>query len=206
MRYIFVQGLGQSSSSWEKTISFLGDKEQFSHPDVFQLLNEEKKTYSNLYDAFSDYIEQFSEPVILIGLSLGAVLSLNYAIDHPKKVQSLVLIAPQYKMPKLILKMQNIIFRFMPETPFQKLGSSKNDFIQLTNTMMELNFSKALKGIECNTLVICGKKDIANKRAAKQVAKLIPNGCFQEIEGVGHEINTEAPEKLASILKEFLKK
>ncbi|AMO85706.1 2-succinyl-6-hydroxy-2,4-cyclohexadiene-1-carboxylate synthase [Solibacillus isronensis B3W22] len=206
MRYIFVQGLGQSSSSWEKTISFLGDKEQFSHPDVFQLLNEEKKTYSNLYDAFSDYIEQFSEPVILIGLSLGAILSLNYAIDHPKKFQSLVLIAPQYKMPKSLLKMQNIIFRFMPETPFQKLGSSKNDFIQLTNTMMELNFSKALKGIECNTLVICGKKDIANKRAAKQVAKLIPNGYFQEIEGVGHEINTEAPEKLASILKEFLKK
>ncbi|MEK4080430.1 hypothetical protein [Solibacillus sp. FSL K6-1126] len=41
MRYIFVQGLGQSSSSWEKTISFLGDKEQFSHPDVFQLLNED---------------------------------------------------------------------------------------------------------------------------------------------------------------------
>lgn len=81
MRYIFVQGLGQSSSSWEKTISFLGDKEQFSHPDVFQLLNEEKKTYSNLYDAFSDYIEQFSEPVILIGLSLGTVLALNYATD-----------------------------------------------------------------------------------------------------------------------------
>ena len=72
--------------------------------------------------------------------------------------------------------------------------------------MMELNFSKALKENECNTLVICGKKDIANKRAAKQVAELIPNGCFREIEGVGHEINTVAPEKLASILKEFLKK
>ncbi len=41
----------------------------------------------------------------------------------------------------------------MPEAPFRKLSSSKNDFIQLTTSMMELNFSKGLKGIECNTLV-----------------------------------------------------
>lgn len=42
----------------------------------------------------------------------------------------------------------------MPEAPFRKLSSSKNNFIQLTTAiMMELNFSKGLKGIECNTLV-----------------------------------------------------
>ena len=33
----------------------------------------------------------------LCGLSLGAVLALNYAIDFPKKVNSLILIAPQYE-------------------------------------------------------------------------------------------------------------
>lgn len=205
MRYIFVHGLGQNSSDWDKTISFLGDKDQISYPDLIQLLNNKKHTYKNLYDAFSDYIEQFSEPVLLIGLSLGAVLALNYTIDHPEKVQLLVLIAPQYKMPKLLLKVQNIIFLFMPEFPFQKLGSSKNDFIQMSNSMMKLDFSGNLKKVECNTLVLCGEKDKANKRAAKQLAELIPKAEFRTIVGVGHEINTEAPEILASLLNDFIK-
>ena len=44
-----------------------------------------------------------NEEIVLCGLSLGAVLTLNYAIDHPDKVKALVLIAAQYKMPKKLL-------------------------------------------------------------------------------------------------------
>lgn len=204
MRYIFVHGLGQDSSSWEKTISFMEKKTQITHLDLFDLLEDKEPTYNNLYLAFSDYMEEYSEPVILLGLSLGAVLALNYTIDHPKRVQSLVLMAPQYKMPKLLLKMQNIIFRFMPESSFQKLGSSKNDFIVLTSSMMELDFSQDLIGVQCNTLVLCGENDRANKGAAKKVAAQIPKAEMRTIMDAGHEINVDAPEQLASILNDFL--
>lgn len=51
--------------------------------------------------------------------SLGAVLTLNYAIDHPDKVKALVLIAAQYKMPKKLLKVQNMLFHLMPNSAFQ---------------------------------------------------------------------------------------
>ena len=204
MRYIFVHGLGQNSSSWEKTISCMKDKTQISNPNLFDLLKGKKPTYNNLYNAFSEYIEEYSEPVVLIGLSLGAVVALNYTIDHPRRVDSLVLIAPQYKMPKMLLKVQNTIFRLMPESPFQKLGSSKNDFIILSNSMMELDFSNDLKKVQCKTLVLCGEKDKANKRAAEKLAEQILTAEIQTIMGVGHEINMEAPETLASILNEFL--
>ncbi|MEH6944406.1 alpha/beta fold hydrolase [Bacillus sp. JJ722] len=206
MRYIFVHGLGQNSTSWEETISFMGKTTQISHPDLFDLLKDKKPTYNNLYLAFSEYIEISSEPVILFGLSLGAVLALNYTIDHPQRVQSLVLIGAQYKMPKLLLKVQNTIFRFMPESSFQKLGSSKNDFILLSNSMMELDFSKDLKRVQCNTLVLCGENDKANKRAAEKLAEQIPKAEIRTVIGAGHEINMEAPEKLASILNDFLRK
>ncbi|MFJ7738780.1 alpha/beta fold hydrolase [Lysinibacillus sp. NPDC097287] len=204
MRYIFVHGLGQNSSSWEKTISFMENTTQISHLDLFELLKDQKPTYKNLYLAFSEYIEEFSEPVTLLGLSLGAVLALNYTIDHPKRIQSLVLMAPQYKMPKLILKFQNIIFRFMPESSFQKLGSSKNDFIVLTSSMMDLDFSNDLTRVQCKTLVLCGEKDRVNKRAAKKVAAQIPKAEIRTVMGAGHEINVDAPEKMASILNNFL--
>jgi len=204
MRHIFVHGLGQNSLSWEKTISFMGKTTEISHPDLFDLLKDKEPTYNNLYLAFSDYIEECSEPVTLIGLSLGAVLALNYAIDHPQTVQSLVLIAPQYKMPKLLLKVQNVIFRFIPESSFQKMGSSKKDFILLINSMLDLNFSKELKRIQCNTLILYGEKDKANKRAAKKLADEIPKAEIQTVMGSDHEINIDAPEKLASILNDFL--
>lgn len=206
LRYIFVHGLGQSSTSWEKTISFMGKTNQISHPELFNLLKDKKTTYNNLYLAFSEYIEESPEPVILIGLSLGAVLALNYTIDHPQRVQSLILMGPQYKMPKLLLKVQNIIFRFMPESSFQKLGSSKNNFILLSNSMMELDFSKDLKRVPCSTLILCGENDKANKRAAEKLAIQIPKAEIRTVMGAGHEINVEAPENLASILNDFLGK
>ena len=206
MRYIFVHGLGQNSSSWEETISFMGKTTQISHPDLFDLLEDKDHNYNNLYHVLTEYVEASSEPVTLIGLSLGAVLALNYTIDHPKRVQSLVLMAPQYKMSKLLLKVQNTVFRFMPEASFQKLGSSKNDFIVLMSSMMELDFSKDLERVQCNTLVLCGKRDKVNKRAAKKLAAQLPKAEMRTVMGAGHEINAEAPEKLASILNDFFDK
>ncbi|MBD8033011.1 MULTISPECIES: alpha/beta fold hydrolase [Solibacillus] len=205
MTSIFVHGLGQNSSSWEETITFMGESNQMYHPDLFDLVKGQELTYKNLYAAFSEYIEKLLEPVNLVGLSLGAILALNYTIDHPEKVQSLVLIAPQYKMPKLLLKVQNIVFRFIPKSSFQKLGSSKSDFIRLTESMTDLDFSQGLKRIGCNTLVVCGEKDKANKRAAEQLAAQLPNADISIVKGAGHEVNTDAPEKLASLLTIFLK-
>lgn len=95
----------------------------------------------------------------LCGMSLGAVLALNYALDYPKKVQSLALIAPQANMPSVLLKVQNGLFRFMPEATFEKVGIAKKDMIALTNSMLKLNFTAQLHTISCPTLIVCGTKD-----------------------------------------------
>ena len=57
-----------------------------------------------MYAAFCDYCGDFSQSLNLCGLSLGAVLALNYAIDFPQRVNSLILIAPQYDMPKFLIE------------------------------------------------------------------------------------------------------
>ena len=97
-----------------------------------------------MYAAFCDFCNGFSEPLNLCGLSLGSVLALNYAIDFPQKVNSLVLIAPQYDMPKFLLKVQNVLFKFMPESQFKDIGLKKNDFITLTNSMADMDFTDNL--------------------------------------------------------------
>ena len=106
-------------------------------------------------------------------------------------------------MPKALLKLQNIIFRFIPEKSFKDMGIRKQDFIKLTNSMMNLNFSENLKNISCNTLVICGEKDKANKRATYNIGRGIVKSEIQFVKNAGHEVNIDAPEELAEIMKSF---
>ena len=203
MKQIYVHGLGQTSESWEKTVIHLKYKEHIICPNLADLVQTGRVSYNRLYSAFSALCNQFGEPIDLCGLSLGGVLALNYAIDYPNRVRSLVLIAPQYKMPKRLLQFQNIIFHFMPKSTFQSTGFKKADFIELCQSMIELDFSKFINKIVCPVLVIYGQKDYANKRAALELNGILRNGTLKEISHSGHEVNIDAPEELSKLLRTF---
>lgn len=69
MKYIFLHGLGQTASSWDKIISHMGKKENIICPNLFELLQKKEVTYANLYESFSEYCKNFSEPFVIGGLS-----------------------------------------------------------------------------------------------------------------------------------------
>ncbi len=202
---ILVHGLGQGASSWNPTISFLDNQRTISCPELSSFLKQAPYTYERLYQHFSAYCNLISVPLHLCGLSLGAVLALHYAIDHPENVQSLILIAPQFQMPKGLLRFQNILFHFMPKKVFTSTGFSKETFMHLTQSMMSLNFTDALKYILCPVLVLCGEKDNANQKAARQLANRLINAELEIIPDAGHEVNQEQPEKLAAVMEQFYK-
>lgn len=203
MKQIYLHGLGQNPYSWSKVIEQLENVEDSMCPDLSELVQGQDTTYQNLYAAFSAMCDEIEEDLCLCGLSLGGVLALNYAIEHPEKIKVLVLIATQYKMPKKLLRVQNAIFRFMPKSMFQQIGFGKSDFLKLCNTMMELNFSDSIYKVSCPTLVIYGEKDHANKNASIELANMLIDAELQVFNGVGHEINIEAPDKLGETLRVF---
>ena len=207
MSYIFLHGLGQNPSAWDKTISMIKPTLSAECPQLADFLGD-LRTYEDLYDGFKSYCLNFSQPLNLCGLSLGAVLALNYAVDFPNRVNSLVLIAPQYDMSgvKKMLAFQQVIFKLMPKKLFTSMGMSKQDFMSLTASMSTLNFSGGLSRINPPALILCGKKDKANKNAAESLAAKLPNADFKIVENAGHEVNVDNPSALAEILKEFLRK
>ena len=201
MKYIYLHGLGQTPDSWNKVLKELHSPETALCPNLAKLMPDGNADYSSLYTAFSNLCNTINDELVLCGLSLGSVLALNYAIDHPERVKALVLIAPQYKMPRTLLKLQNILFRFMPKSAFSQMGFQKADFIRLCRSMAELDFSRSLRKVTCPTLILCGEHDRANQKAARMLACLLKNAQFQQIPNVGHEVNVDAPERLAKILK-----
>ena len=114
MKYLYLHGLGQNPDSWNRAIKETKVSESSVSLSLSEMLEGKSATYKELYSSFSGECDKENKEIVLCGLSLGAVLALNYAIDHPDKVKALVLIAAQYKMPKKLLEVQNMLFHLMP--------------------------------------------------------------------------------------------
>lgn len=203
MRQVYIHGLGQTPDSWEPVLHLLDAPADCICPDLAKMVSARETTYPALYRAFARFCDRLEAPLMLCGLSLGSVLALHYATEHPERVGVLALIAPQYRMPKRLLQIQNAFFRLMPSSMFQETGFAKSQFIQLCGSMMELDLSGALSRISCPTLVLCGSRDRANKRACRELVQNLSRAELCMVEGAGHELNREAPEKLAPLLRDF---
>lgn len=206
MKDIFLHGLGQASSSWNRVVESIDNPADVLCPDLAFLLHGREVNYSNLYMAFSEYCAELSEPLNICGLSLGGILALQYCIEHPDKINALVLIGTQYVMPKRLLRFQNAVFRFLPNGAFKDMGFGREDFINLSKSMMDLDFQRELKHINCPVLVVCGEKDRANKQAALRLKEQLPFAELAIIAKAGHEVNVCAPRELSSVLHSFFSK
>lgn len=200
---IFVHGSGHKATSWEKTISYMTNNEDIVCPNLSSILEEKEASYENLYSSFVKYCNEFDGQIHLCGLSLGGILALNFALDFPQKVKTLVLIGTPYKVPKVAFSFQNIIFRFLPKSIFETMAFDKKNTFALGDTMKNLDFSDRVKNIKCPTLILCGKKDSANMKSADYLSQSIRSAELKIIENTGHVVNEENPKALADILNEY---
>lgn len=205
MKKIFIHGLGQNNYSWDNVIRNLLTKDNILCPNLNDIVEEEKLSYNNIYSSLKKYLLSFNNKLNLCGLSLGAVLALNFAIEYPDKVSSLILIAPQYKMPKTLLFIQNIIFKLLPNFVFNRSSLSKESILTLTKSMINIDLSNILYRVNSKTLILCGEKDIFNKKASQRLSSLINKSELRIIKNAGHEINTDKPYELALEINKFYK-
>lgn len=197
-RTVFLHGLGQTAKDWDETINRVSGLEA-DCPELFSFAKTDM-VYSQILRGLERRYADVKEPFRICGISLGAMLALDYAIRHGKQINSLILIGVQYKSPTFLIDFQNILFRCMPQRPFEDMGLSKNDVIKLTRSMRALDFSQQLKELVCPVEIVCGEKDTANLKAAKKLNELLPQAKLHIIPGVGHEVNRCAPEAIAEIL------
>ncbi|MEM9456357.1 MAG: alpha/beta hydrolase [Myxococcota bacterium] len=71
---------------------------------------------------------------------------------------------------------------------------------------LRANFTSRLAELRAPTLVVHGTRDIAAPvRYARRAARLIPNARYEEIEGGGHWLPREFPERSGQLVREFLR-
>lgn len=202
-KIILIHGSGHKAASWKETVSYLDCREDVLCPELSSLLMGKEASYPNLYASFADYCAQIRGPVHLCGLSLGGILAMNYAIDFPEQVKTLVLIGAPHKVPKVTFGLQTMVFRFLPKSVFETMAFDKKNTFALGSSIKNLDFSGRVQKIRCPTLILCGEKDRANIQSARFLSQNIKGAQLQLITQTGHVVNEETPCALAKHLNEF---
>ena len=203
MEKILIHGSGHKATSWNGVISYIENNNDILCPDLSLILNGKEASYYNLYSSFVDYCNKIDGEIDLCGLSLGGILAFNYALDFPEKVKSLILIGTPYKVPKVMFRIQNIIFKYLPKSLFENMAFNKRDTFILGSSMKNLDFSNRVKDIQCPTLIICGEKDSANIKSAYYLSQNIKNSQLKIVEEAGHILNEEKPRELSLLINDF---
>lgn len=202
-KVILIHGSGHKAASWNETVSRLDCRKDVLCPELSSLLLGKEASYPNLRAAFGAYCAQAGGPVHLCGLSLGGILAMNYAIDFPEQVKTLVLIGAPHKVPKVTFGLQTMVFRFLPKSVFETMAFDKKNTFALGSSMKNLDFSGRVQKIRCPTLILCGEKDRANIQSARFLSQNIRGAQLQLIAQTGHVVNEENPGALAERLNEF---
>jgi pimeloyl-ACP methyl ester carboxylesterase len=177
---------------------------------------------------------KIKQPVDVLGLSLGGFIAQELSLSHPEKVNRLILVAsscggnqtiPPQISPQDFKSMVsgNTTEELFLSTLFpQNWIKNKSEYIEnefvfpmgkVSSENLQLQSAAAGKWNSCEklsdiskeTLVITGSQDITSPPANSiRLAEKIPGAWLVQIEGGGHGVMFQYPEKFAEVVETFL--
>lgn len=182
-------------------------------------------------EVYANYLWKFTEVLkiqkpILVGHSLGGAVTLKCVIDHPNAFSGLILVDPApangLKTPENVYPILEG-FKAHPEAlEFSLTGTmpTRKDMAKvLVNEAMKMNpkafsgnarvlekydYSERLKEIKIPVKILWGTLDpIVPKESLQKMSNEIPNAQFEILDGIGHSVMIENPQKFIDILVNF---
>ena len=201
MKLIFLHGLGQSADSWQEVQELLVDYPS----EALELFPSGVATYQEAKERIYQYLSKETEPFVLVGLSLGAVLALELSSYDLPNLQALVLSGCPLKLAGNIpFYIQLLIFKLLPKRTFEKQGADKSLLVGVSEELKTLDLREIAKNCPYPTLLICGSQDKPNLSSMKAIQELMPNSQFQIIPDGPHVLNRAKPKEFAVITRSFL--
>ena len=175
------------------------------------------------------FIDVFKEvKANLIGHSLGGAVIWDYAVNHPDRVNRILLIdpapadglvTPEEYYPALALYRNNrdLLKTALAGTipsgdPDKLLDKLVNDamvmdpraFTENARALERYNYLADLHKIQCPVLIVYGEKDLLiTDKLLAETLKRLPNARVKALPGIGHSVNVENPDLAVQIINEF---
>ena len=201
MKLIFLHGLGQSAESWKEVQELLADYPS----EALDLFPTGITSYQEAKESIYQHLSEETEPFVLIGLSLGAVLSLELSSYDLPNLQALVLSGCPLKLAGNIpFYIQLLIFKLLPKRVFEKQGADKALMVGVSEELKTLDLTDISRTCPYQTLLICGSKDKPNLSSMRSLHKLISESQFQIIPDGTHILNVAKPKEFVEKTRSFL--
>ena len=227
---ILLHGLMGGLSNFDKTVNFFADKGYKVFVPVLPIydlpvLNTNLTTIAKYVVKFIE--EKTTEPVTLVGNSMGGHIGLILTLARPDLVQNLVLTGssglyertfgdsfPRKSDKEYIRKKTEEVF-YDPNVATQELVdevfSVVNDrmkgikTVMLARSAIKHNMMNDLPKINTPVCLIWGKQDnVTPPAVAVDMNKFLPNSSLYWIEECGHAAMMEKPDEFNEILYEWL--
>jgi len=230
---LFLHGIRGNRRNWLRQIEAFSKNFRAAAWDARGYGDSEDYDGPLQFDHFSGDVlrvaEHFrAEKMHLVGLSMGGRIARNVALHYPDRLHTLTLVSTT---PGFDALSADEVRRFVterktstPEGMRRLLGSRARPgaFEELTESLSLLHEESYRKTLEASvaqdrgaplenirvpTLVIAGDEDTVYPPAlAREVARRIPGARLVMVEGAGHLVNLEQPERFNQLVLEFIMK
>jgi 3-oxoadipate enol-lactonase len=189
------------------------------------------KSFSMLGDLIDVLDELKIAKATLIGLSAGSTVALDAALEHPARVERIVLAGPApsgyvskvippfvapltealkagdfKKIPDILLATP--VFAAPPEAqPLVRRMVIENDRLWSVNRSLMQATKPAfdrLESVRVPTLVLIGEQDIWQSEPAEIIARRVPGARIVRVPGGGHLLNLTSPQQFDDAIRSFL--
>ena len=201
MKLVFLHGLGQSAESWKEVRNLLTDYPS----EAIELFPSGVGSYQKAKERVYQYLAQETEPFVLIGLSLGAALTLELSSYDLPNLRALVLSGCPLKLAgNILFYVQLLIFKLLPKRVFEKQGADKALMVGVSEELKTLDLTDIAGTCSYPTLLICGSKDKPNLSSMKALHRLLTDSQFQIIPDGPHVLNKAKPKEFVEKTRSFL--
>lgn len=212
---ILIHGTGARAEMWSPQINWLESKNwRCIVPDLRgHGESAEPGERTDLKVHMQDLLETVEDfqvrwPAILVGHSLGSIISLELAAAHPELVKAILAVSLPGKVPRLTVS----AFRIFLGLPYQNLRgttihrslgwrervlleTNQHALHQVLENFQDLDYVTDLPSISCPIHLAVGRLDpIAPWKHVETMHKSLPTSTFKVIEWAGHNCMDSQPE------------
>lgn len=222
---VLVHAFGSSSRAWAPQVEGLGNDHRVLAPDLpGHGHSEQPFTLARAVETVRDTIDEAGGSAHLVGISGGSVVALLTCLQHPSRIDKLLLSAGLAHAPRWFA-LQRAMTRIAPEpllarafrgmysggrTEYERTAErdfracGKRTFLAGLSEIAELDLRPRLTEVVAPTLVLCGSKDRPNIPLSKELAAAIPAADLSIIPDAAHLWNLQLPDLFNQTLARFV--
>jgi len=225
---LFIHGAGGTHRHWGAQLQGLKETNRYAldlpgHGRSGGSGRTSIRAYAELILRFMDCLEL--SRATMVGHSMGGAIALYLALEHPVRVERLVLVGSGARL-RVLPSLLDRMLRDFPATVNELLGwafslHADPDLVRLGHQEWLENDPAVVHGdfsacdvfdvmnrlgeIQCPTLIVCGEDDMLTPpKYGRYLQESIPRAVLEVVPRAGHMVMLERPEAVNLAIAEFL--